>query len=737
MNMKLDQETVVKHQFWFLLGGYFLIWFIAVLCLMLIAPGEIAALKDGYEKAEKGVKDAKQKPINTTTFLPPWEKEAKEFSDHKGKIWRDAWNYQATMYDWPEEWLKKYDMTNPQTQILPDDRTEYANKLYLDQIDYWRGIMPKMLNPVEFKGGFDEVFKPMTKSDWKVTPTREEIWLAQEDFWVKRELLWDVLKAMTWQAQMLPIPIDEKKEPNPEGVVARYRCRNKNWEITLHIRKNDKGFFVIGGDSTIKNIHPSRHPQPLTSAKGSGILFNVMQDNVRNRFEVRGEPVGWSETKTFTADKENYPEPLGGINWDKEWVKKHPIYVSQGFDQTNSPIRRINAIEVGKQDCRTFIWPLQPNHVLAELDALPEDEAAKQQAAASSSAGGGMPGAPGGMSGSPPGGSGSMMPKMPGMPGMPGMGAGAKPGNPTPNNEIERDRYLQPKDQDKKLNPPSRHLPVALQLVVEQTHMHDVLIALANSRLRFQVTQVEFRHDPDYKPQSDADKKGGSDTTGPADRSFTGGMPGMYGRMGSGMMGMQRQQGQQMQQRDDMMRRQMQQQMDQQRQMGGMMPGAPGGMMPGPMGGSSISRPRGGLPMGSNPSTAGGSATDKSASTPQDDNLAELTIYGIATLYRSPDAPQTTEQPGQPGSTTPQTVPQTTTAAPPPQAPPQAGQQPAVKTPSPQADQQPLAPTPPAPAKTNNPPPKTDNAPPPQKQPDKPVDPKKAPPPAPPAGNKK
>jgi hypothetical protein len=319
---------------------------------------------------------------------------------------------------------------------------------------------------------------------------------------------------------------------------------------------------------------------------------------------------------------------------------------------------------------------------------------------------------------------------------------GAPSGNKTPNNEIERDRYLQPKDQDKKLNPPSRHLPLALQLIVEQTHMNDVLVTLANSRLRFQITQVEFHHVPDYTPQSDGDKKGGSDMAGAGDRTFMGGMPGMYGSMrGSGMqMEMQRRQRQQSSDYEAMMRRQMQQQ---QMQRGGMMmPAAPpGGSMAAGSMGSSLNRPGGGRTGSGYPGMPGGSAPDKSATTPQDDNLVELTIYGIATLYRSPDAPQTTDQPGQPGSQPSPTAPQSPVAAPPAQPAPQASQQTEPKTPAPQAGQQPTAPAPSTtnPPKTDNPPSAGSNSPPPApKQPDKPADSPKTPPPAvPPAGNKK
>jgi len=45
-----------------------------------------------------------------------------------------------------------------------------------------------------------------------------------------------------------------------------------------------------------------------------------------------------------------------------------------------------------------------------------------------------------------------------------------------------------------------------------------------------------------------------------------------------------------------------------------------------------------------------GSDKKKSAQSQGDQNLVEMTVYGIATLYRRPDPPKTEGQPGQPGA---------------------------------------------------------------------------------------
>src|SRR5262249_2539749 len=55
-----------------------------------------------------------------------------------------------------------------------------------------------------------------------------------------------------------------------------------------------------------------------------------------------------------------------------------------------------------------------------------------------------------------------------------------------------------------------RHMPIAVVLIADQSHVQDVLSAFANSRLRFQTTQVRMLHRRDIKialpKSSDADK---------------------------------------------------------------------------------------------------------------------------------------------------------------------------------------------------------------------------------------
>jgi hypothetical protein len=702
--MKLDKETVVKHQFWFLLGGYLLVWLIAVMWLKFAAAGPIKDVRDKFDSTKKNLETAKQSPVNTRTFLPPWEAYRNTFEGHKQVIWNDAWKLQVGMYDWP---FNK-DMSTPQTELIPSEREDFKRSLYPDQVKTLRDWAPKLLSPVEMAGGFDALFKPQ---EWKEVPTREECWLAQEDYWVKRELLYVVSGAVAAQSFMWPIAIDDKKEPMPEGVLYRFRYRNQNWEITFHIKRNKDKFPVIAGDSTIRNIHPSGHPQSLTSAKGAGIVFNVTQGRVVQPVEIKGEPVPWDETQNFS--KNDY-KPLEGIDWSK--TKEQPIHVSQAFDWPTCPIRRIEAIALGQQSCRTFTTALQANDTLVKLDAPAEgtaDADANKDKDANASPSG-APGIPGGgagmmgMAGGPPPGSGAgMMGMMMGGPGMKGGDMQATQ-NPTPNNAIERNRYLQAPKTGDEAEKPSRHLPLAIQLIVEQSHMHDVLVALANSRLRIQITQVDFQRVQGVRPESGDDK--GDDPLRSGAVFMPPGMMGGAGMMMGGAGGTMRPPSGAM----PMMPRP---------GMPSIGPGSGAMMPPGMMGGAGrpmtggAGRPPmmmgpgsgamtppmmtggGKLPPGMSstmgmmmysqrdrrrdklqPSAPGEldsnrtlrTGESKTAAPSQDEeNLVEMTVYGIATLYRRPDPPKTDEQqtgtpgqPAQPGQPAAPTSPAPTPAAP-------------------------------------------------------------------------
>jgi hypothetical protein len=165
-------------------------------------------------------------------------------------------------------------------------------------------------------------------------------------------------------------------------------------------------------------------------------------------------------------------------------------------------------------------------------------------------------------------------------------------GDSTPNG-LRRDRYLQTTET-------SRALPVGLVLIVDQSNIQDVLVALADSRLRIQTTQVAFQHvrgirpaDAGDTPPGMADRPGGLDRPPPNMGKLMPGV-GTGARRGGG---------------DD-----------------DRPAGARGGKFGGPGGMGGMVPPPGGVPGGYGAPSMTGQDED-------DPNLVELSVYCIATLY--------------------------------------------------------------------------------------------------------
>jgi hypothetical protein len=636
--MKMDKETFVKHQFWFLLGGFALLWIIALSSLKLLASGPIAEKRKKYEETEKAIKGVRN-PKNPETFLPPWKKNAELFRSKRDEIWSAAYQLQNEgdpFETWPNSMtqLKYPDDTNRAGMPLPtgEERQEYKTRLYAEQFEG----LEKIVAPVELAGGVAAIMTPV---QWTNPPSREECWLAQEDLWVKRDLLRVVKDACDRVGHFEQVDLaklkPEERGPRPEGVPAEakhLRYRNYNWQMDLFVVRQGNG-TALHEKSRLTNVQPARRTLALAHKMPDGdvkrLTFNLWPRQ-RNAtayalvFEGEALAPGASQelkkAKTFSFDL------------------SRPFDVEEVFEWDTCPVKRIDQIRAPYQSHRTFTMTLKAKEALKKLDpdsAPAEGTGTSTEANAAAGAGGapGMPGAPGGgalggpMPGMPGSGSGKMggmglggMPGMPGGPGGGGMGGGggsAQPPDPTPRNNIDRVRYLNVTDQ-------CRHLPFAMVLVVDQAHIPDVELALANSRLRIQTTQVEFHHIPGIH-HGDASAGGIAGFPGGPGMPAGPAMPGGAGDRRSKMQGR------------------------------GTMMGPPSlGGPPGRVGGPGAPGVPGGL------DTAGDET---------DPNLVEMTVYGIAVLYeRYPPKPKPATDANTPGATS---APAPAPAAPP--APPAAG----------------------------------------------------------------
>jgi hypothetical protein len=346
--------------------------------------------------------------------------------------------------------------------------------------------------------------------------------------------------------------------------------------------------------STVTNFHKARRTLPLAT-KNDELSFKLMQGQAEPfTIIVHGEaaPPGASR---YLKSKDGKPLTSDTIDFTSKGLQVEEVFVWETV-----PVKRIDAIRAPYQSHRTYTMTLKAKESLKKLDpdSAPAADASSTDPNATPGGPGpgpgmggmpGMPGAPGGPGGMKLSGDG----RMPGMPGGPGGLGGAagdggsgQPADPTPRNGLNRIRYLNVTDQ-------CRHLPFAMSLVVDQAHLPAVELALANSRLRIQTTQVEWEHVPGIQQAGEA---GG-----------TGGAP-----VGPGMLGGERDR----------------------RPGGPAMPGIPGGFkgglkLGGP-GGPGMPSPPGGF-RGMGPPMPGGAAGD--GGDEADPNLIELTVYGIAVLY--------------------------------------------------------------------------------------------------------
>jgi hypothetical protein len=289
------------------------------------------------------------------------------------------------------------------------------------------------------------------------------------------------------------------------------------------------------------------------------------------------------------------PAPVPALNGLTE-----PVMLHQVFNPLTSPVKSIDDIVINSNsqtfDASSHRTKNRPLMKASKKFQIEEPKAGDKPAATTTGAGGGE-----GSSMPPPG----LMAG--GVPGMKGGGA-ANPVDGTPENGLPRSRYAMITDQ-------VRLMPVAMKLTVDQAYVQDVLTAVANSRLRIEVTQVqeERAHGVVLTSSPAKPPEGGGGGENPM---VGGGMGGSKLRPGAGFP-----------------------------YMGGSGSGAPRGGFPGvsigstgPMsggmpnfGGSQVS---GGFPGGIGGGFGSGlPGASANAGDEEDPNLVTLVIYGIATLY--------------------------------------------------------------------------------------------------------
>src|SRR5690349_8766389 len=101
MAASLDKETLAKHGFWFLVGGYVLLVLGCLAVLATSVSDSVRKEQDELKKSEdlvKGVKgDANQ------TVVDAYKKQDDLVDSKRNEVWGKAWRTQEDMMTWPRD----------------------------------------------------------------------------------------------------------------------------------------------------------------------------------------------------------------------------------------------------------------------------------------------------------------------------------------------------------------------------------------------------------------------------------------------------------------------------------------------------------------------------------------------------------------------------------------------------------------------------------------------------------
>jgi hypothetical protein len=652
MAAKFDKDKLIKHRFWILSGCFLLLVLIPLIVFASGVSDTVKTAVDKYNSKSKDLKNLKDSDIKNDSWVEAYKYQDGLIDARKNEVWKEAWLPQGDFMTWPRalerEWSQKYAYFGDPIDDRDADKFTLEYQTQLAPMELYALVDPVRPNG---KGGFDGAVQFHSgdpdailhlRNDFthQKPPTDADIWLLQEDLWVKRELLRIVAEANyvvslfrevpmapapgkaatpppaakdakdTKDAKDAPAPAKEAKDTKdgkaappeapkspaqaPTAVLVtsdpnHKRFRNPYWELDLTLSTNSSGKRLLKG--TVTNISKRRQPLECTFR-----VYLGDYSSAPGLLEVIHDPVSVGEKVTIPETV--LPDSLSGGGL---------AGVEEVLTWRTAPVKRIDRVEMGEaaHDSRTVYRSLKPPRWLN----VKKDDTQS----------------------APP-------PNAPQGPGttMPMFGKGNTADSSTTKNGLIINRYLDTNEQ-------VRHLPVGLVVVADEDLMAYLLGAFTNSKLRIETTQYHWTHIREkIRPQEQQETASNRPTTGspapgvapgvaPGGNKFTGNRGGPMtpgsppGGSGSGSFnpGM----------------------------MGGLAPN-PMMMMRGQMPGMPPVQSRASGPGirigGSRPLGGGLTTSHEEAEEDEETNLVEVSVYGIAALYErfpaKPPSPTTTSK---------------------------------------------------------------------------------------------
>ena len=576
----MKTENLKKHHFWLLFGAVPLMVGLLVIMLYNGPADAIGSQEEAYTKRKTEVGSAK---ASGTGMLAELEVQKKSLEERRGQLWDVNYDRQKAegVFAWPSASKDRYlkDLEKLDLRFgaeggatLNKDKSADASfldvndeiKKFTDDANYRESYvrLASTISPTKFDGGgWSTVLRHVTNWGTSGRPGWNVFWLALEDFWIQRALLKPISEVNDKAAAFEIV-----KPAAGTDTPLKRKFQNRTWEIDIEVAVEGPNTVV---KSKLKN--KTDRLQMLGANKTMRLKVWLEDPKLSNsqyfEYRIGGELVKGSGELVPKVFPEFHKIPAG--------TNPAEIYkLEQILDEVNVPVRLVRKLELGFRDAKRSAVELKmPSFFPEEVAAEPAGNNMMS-----------MP--PNGMVGGDMSGAG---------------GAAARTGTAEQVLLGNRKRYVEATKQ-------VRRMPVGLVLVVDQAYVNDVLIALGNSPLRFQITQTQWQRFRD--PLAVGGNSSGGSAPPQGSGSETEGQPSRPGG-------------------------------------GGLSPLAPPtnpGSSPGPMypGGSGSGFPGGsgsGYPGGSSgsmPSFPGAPSGSSTGALPQSQvtaGLVELAVYGLVSLY--------------------------------------------------------------------------------------------------------
>jgi hypothetical protein len=479
--MKAKNDNLKKHHFWILAGLAPLLVLLAIVFLMTGVSGAIDKKTKEVEDNDKTVGSAK---APGTGMLKDLDAKKETLGKVRGDLWKINWDKQADYFTWPEtndRIFEKYNTMKYGTKhrdfIENPGLSEKLKPAYADA--YTK--LGASIAPTRMKESWESVLKWV--KDWgPLQPESQQLWIVMEDIWMQRALLGPINAVNQSIAALKPVPPLDK--PTKRKFVSRI------WEMDLEVAPREGS----GGGRVLKGKLKNRTGQLQVLGTGSAMRVNVWFDPKATHlppfeFRIEGSGVAGGES----IDIPPLPSHVIPPNIEVLEIAK----VEQVLDSRTVPIRRLDRLAIGYLSSKdygkelkapTFWVEAAASAVAATTPTMTPDSSGLNSTTEGTSTTGGVATSAGS-----------------------GIATGRSGGQRLYDvADGSRKRYLEVTDQ-------LRRVPVAFTLVVDQMYVNDVLIAYANSALRFETSQIHWTR---FAESLESKPTGGSGSGDPSDPNY-------------------------------------------------------------------------------------------------------------------------------------------------------------------------------------------------------------------------